>query len=46
MSDRQLWKRGEAFTLEQPTRRPCWAIKVETVLPAGPPPMTTTSALP
>ena len=33
----------EALALEELDRQPCWASRVETVQPAGPPPMTTTS---
>src|SRR5262245_41324056 len=38
-----MWKRGKCSRSNRTTRQPCWASSVETVLPAGPPPMTTTS---
>src|SRR4051794_13851984 len=38
-----MWKRGKISRSKSCTRRPCLASSVETVDPAGPPPMTTTS---
>src|SRR6185436_6067745 len=38
-----MWKRGKVSRSKSWTRRPCWARSVDTVEPAGPPPMTTTS---
>src|SRR5262245_42666148 len=43
MSDSPMWKRGKRSRSNSSTRRPCCASSVETVDPAGPPPMTTTS---
>src|SRR6516225_7836422 len=43
MSDSPIWKRGNRSRSNRVTRTPCWASRVETVLPAGPPPITTTS---
>src|SRR5215471_8187562 len=45
MSDSPMWKRGKRSRSYNWTRQPCWARSVETVLPAGPPPMTTTSVV-
>src|SRR5579884_3820751 len=41
-----MWKRGKRSRSKSCTLQPCCARRVETVLPAGPPPMTTTSAVP
>jgi hypothetical protein len=38
-----MWKRGKRSRSNRTTRRPRWAIRVETVEPAGPPPITITS---
>src|SRR3954468_18571977 len=38
-----MWKRGKISRSNSWTRRPCLASSVDTVEPAGPPPMTTTS---
>jgi hypothetical protein len=43
ISDSPMWKRGNSSRSNSHTRTPRWASRVETVLPAGPPPMTTTS---
>src|SRR5436309_3223807 len=43
MSDSPMWKRGKRSRSKRRTRTPCWASSVETVEPAGPPPMTATS---
>src|SRR6516162_7639033 len=40
-----MWKRGKRSRSNSLTRQPCWASRVETVLPAGPPPITTTSVV-
>src|SRR5271170_3469015 len=40
-----MWKRGKRSRSKSWTRRPCWASRVAVVLPAGPPPMTTTSVV-
>src|SRR5947209_7161409 len=40
-----MWKRGKCSRSNSLTEWPCWAIRVEAVDPAGPPPMTTTSAV-
>src|SRR5437016_4816177 len=45
MSDSPMWKRGKRSRSYSLTLQPCWASRVETVLPAGPPPMTMTSAV-
>src|SRR5262245_3981952 len=45
MSDSPMWKRGKRSRSKSWTLWPCCAIRVEAVEPAGPPPMTTTSAL-
>ena len=39
-----MWKRGKRSRSNSSTRWPCWASRAETVEPAGPPPITTTSA--
>ena len=44
MSDSPMWKRGKCSRSKSSTLWPCCASRVETVEPAGPPPMTTTSA--
>src|SRR4051794_6153676 len=41
-----MWKRGKRSRSNSCTRKPCWASSVDTVEPAGPPPMTTTSGDP
>src|SRR3972149_2740300 len=43
MSDSPMWNRGNRSRSNSATRRPRWASSVETVDPAGPPPITTTS---
>src|SRR5687768_15662734 len=43
ISDSPMWKRGKRSRSNRPTRTPCCASNVDTVEPAGPPPMTTTS---
>src|SRR5437868_15262001 len=43
MSDSPMWKRGNFSRSNSRTLWPCCAMRVETVEPAGPPPMTTTS---
>src|SRR5262245_57347717 len=45
MSDSPMWKRGKRSRSNSSTLQPRWARRVEPVLPAGPPPMTTTSVV-
>src|SRR5262249_41749685 len=45
ISDSPMWNRGNLSRSNNRTLRPRWARMVETVLPAGPPPITTTSTL-
>src|SRR5439155_7021429 len=43
ISDSPMWNRGKRIRSKSRTRKPCFAASVETVEPAGPPPMTTMS---
>src|SRR6185436_17975460 len=43
MSDSPIWNRGKRSRSIRTTCSPRWARRVETVEPAGPPPITTTS---
>src|SRR5437588_328040 len=45
MRDSPMWKRGKRSRSNNSTFRPCCARRVDTVLPAGPPPITTTSVV-
>src|SRR5687768_12343800 len=43
ISDSPMWNRGKGSRSNSRTLKPCCAMSVDVVAPAGPPPITTTS---